>query len=111
MPLKFFPWDYCGMDFMTPFDIESFWLCSLTLLLTNYAKQAINLLFQYQYLFSEHWKAQLLWFQTVNTRACRIQMVIRHMGAQNSASMIQRAGKSIEIFHHVYQIFVNLNTC
>ena len=34
----------------------------------NYAKEAVNILFQYNYTFSDQQKAQLLWSRCVNTR-------------------------------------------
>lgn len=85
----------------------------------NYAKEAVNLLFQYHYVFSERMKAQLLWSHCVNTRGragtnipCdlymehlnrRLKTVIRGMGSNISPSRIQRAGESIAAVHRLCQ--------
>ena len=58
----------------------------------NYAKEAVNILLQYQYYFSERQKAELLWSRCMNTRGlvgCNIpcdlymehKMVLKTQGA------------------------------
>ncbi len=87
----------------------------------NYAKEAVNLLLQYNYTFSEREKAQLLYSRCVNTRGypganipCDLFMehlnrtlktVIRGMKANVNPTMIQKAGKAIASVHHVCQQF------
>ena len=87
----------------------------------NYAKEAVNLLLQYHYTFSEREKAQLLWSRCVNTRGhpganipCdlfmehlnrRLKTVIRSMRANVNPSSIQKAGKSIASVYRVCQQF------
>jgi len=76
----------------------------------NCAKEAVNLLLQYNYTFSEREKPQLLWSR-VNTRGypganipCdlfmehlnrRLKTVIRSMRANVNPTTIQKAGKAI----------------
>ncbi len=87
----------------------------------NYAKDAVILLFQYYYKFSERQQHQLLWSRCVNTRGApgvnipadlhmehlnrRLKMVIRGMGANKSSKAFERAGKSIAPVHRVCQSF------
>ena len=92
----------------------------------NYAKEAVNLLLQYNYSLSEREKAQLLWSRCVNMRGypganipCdlfmehlnrRLKTVIHGMRANVSPSAIQKAGKAIGSVHHICQQF-ELQTC
>ena len=89
----------------------------------NYAKEAINLLLQYNYMyiFSEREKAQLMWSRFVNTTGypganipCdlfmehlnrRLKTVIHSMGANVNPTSIQKAGKAIASVQHVCQQF------
>lgn len=87
----------------------------------NYAKEAVNLLYQYTYVFSERLKAQLLWSRCINTRGyaganipCdlfmehlnrRLKRVIHSMGANVNPAAIQKAGKAIASVHHVCEAF------
>ena len=73
----------------------------------NYAKEAVNVLCQYYYTFSERKKVQLLWSRCVNTRGIpganipcdlhmehlnrRLKTMIRGMGSNISPSRIQKA--------------------
>lgn len=84
----------------------------------NYAKEAVNILLQYYYFFSERMKAQLLWSRCVNTRGytgvnipCdlfmehlnrRLKTILRSMGANAS---IVKAGKALAPVQHVCQVF------
>ena len=92
----------------------------------NYAKEALNLLVQYHYTFSERQKAQLLWSRCINTRGypggnitCdlhmehlnrRLKTVIRNMGANNKPARIEKAGKAIATVQHVCQVFEEQTT-
>ena len=92
----------------------------------NYAKEALNLLVQYHYTFSERQKAQLLWSRCINTRGypggnitCdlhmehlnrRLKTVIRNMGANIKPARIQKAGKAIATIQHVCQVFEEQTT-
>lgn len=87
----------------------------------NYAKEAVNVLFQYNYVFSDRQKAQLLWSRCVNTRGnkgtnipCdlhmehlnrRLKTIIRSMGSNVTPSRIQRAGESLAPVHRVCEAF------
>ena len=87
----------------------------------NYAKEAINLLLQYYYKFSERQKAQLLWSRCINTKGyaganipCdlfmehlnrRLKSVIRTMGANIKPATIERAGKAIATVHRICLAF------
>ena len=87
----------------------------------NYAKEAVSLLFQYYYKFSEREKAQLLWSHCINTKGypgsnipCdlfmehlnrRLKTVIRAMKANVNSTTIEKAGKAIASVHHVCQQF------
>ena len=87
----------------------------------NYAKEAVNLTFQYHYVLSEREKAQLLWSRCVYTRGIdganipcdlfmehlnrRLKTLIRSMGANVSPKSIQKAGKAIAPVQHVCEIF------
>lgn len=84
----------------------------------NYAKEAVVLLYQYYYLFSERQKHQLLWSRCVNTHGrtgtnipCdlhmehlnrRLKSVMRGMGSNITPHSITRAIASV---HHVCQAF------
>lgn len=87
----------------------------------NYAKEAVNILFQYYHTFSDRQKAQLLWSRCINTRGSeganipcdlfmehlnrRLKNVIRSMGANVTPKAIVKAGKAIGSVHHVCQVF------
>ena len=87
----------------------------------NYGKEAVNLLVQYNYMFSEREKAQLLWSRFINTRGypganipCdlfmehlnrRLKTVIRAMKANVKPSMIKKAGKAIASVNQVCEQF------
>ena len=83
----------------------------------NYAKEAVNLLFQYHYVFSERKRAQLLWSRCAGKNIpCdlymehlnrRLNTVIRGMGSNISPSRVQRAGESIAAVHRLCQAFEN----
>ena len=87
----------------------------------NYAKEAVNLLFQYHYVFSDRQKAQLLWSRCVNTRGrkgtnipCdlhmehmnrRLKTVVRSMVSNVTPSRIQKAGESLAPVQRVCETF------
>ena len=87
----------------------------------NYAKEAVNLLFQYYYKFSEREQAQLLWSSCINTRGLpgynipcdlfmehlnrRLKTVIRAMKSNVNSTTIEKAGKAIASVNHVCQQF------
>ncbi len=87
----------------------------------NYAKEAVNLLLQYNYLFSERQKSQLLWSRCVNTRGLpgtnipcdlhmehlnrRLKTVLRNMGANVNDKTVTKAGKCIAVVQRVCQAF------
>lgn len=87
----------------------------------NYAKEAVNILFQYYYTFSDRQKAQLLWSRCINTRGTqgsnipsdlfmehlnrRLKNVIHSMGPNVSLKAIVKAGKAIGPGNHVCQMF------
>ena len=87
----------------------------------NYAKEAVNVLYQYYYVFSERQKSQLLWSRCVNTRGyagcnipCdlhmehlnrRLKTVIRSMGANVSPSRVERAGRAIHQVQKLCEVF------
>ena len=87
----------------------------------NYAKEAVNLLLQYHYIFSERQKAQLLWSCCINTRGhpgtnipCdlfmehlnrRLKMVVHFLRANVTPKAIQKAGRAIAPVQQVCQVF------
>ena len=87
----------------------------------NYAKEAVNLLLQYYYIFSERKKAQLLWSRCVNTRGyqgtnipCdlfmehlnrRLKSILRGMGANINLMSVAKAGKALAPVQHICQTF------
>ncbi len=87
----------------------------------NYAKEAVNLLLQYYYLFSDRQREQLLWSRCINTRGyqganipCdlhmehlnrRLKICIRNLGANIQQSSIVRAGKCVAAVHSVCDEF------
>lgn len=87
----------------------------------NYAKEAVNLLYQYYYIFSGRKKMQLLWSRCVNTRGfcgtnipCdlymehlnhRLKSIIRGMGGNLTPERIQHASRSIATVQRVCQEF------
>ena len=87
----------------------------------NYAKEAVNLLYQYYYVFPERKKQQLLWSRCVNTRGCaganipcdlhmehlnrQLKSIIRGMGGNVTPARIQKAAKSIAVVHRVCAVF------
>lgn len=92
----------------------------------NYAKEAINLLMQYNCTFSERKKAQLIWSRCINTKGyaganipCdlhmehlnrRLKSVIRSMGANVRPAAIVKAGKAIASVHRICQVFEEQTT-
>ena len=92
----------------------------------NYAKEAVNVLFQYHYVFSERQKAQLLWSRCVNTKGqkgtnipCdlymehlnrRLKTVIRGMGSNVTPFKIQKAGESLQTIQNVCEAFEKQTT-
>lgn len=87
----------------------------------NYAKEAVNLLYQYHFTFSERQKAQLIWSRCINTQGkrgtnipCdlhmehlnrRLKMIIHSMGSNVSPARIKRAGESLAPVQEVCQVF------
>ena len=87
----------------------------------NYGKEAVNLLLQYYYIFSERQKHQLLWSRCVNTRGYeganipgdlhmkhlnrRLKIMMRNLGANIKPSSIEKAGKCIGVVQHVCHVF------
>ena len=87
----------------------------------NYAKEAVNLLLQYYYKFSEREKSELLWNRCVNTKGrpgknmpCdlfmehlnrRLKCVIRSMCANTNPVTIQNAGRTIGPVEHICKMF------
>ncbi len=87
----------------------------------NYAKEAVNVLFQYHYVFSERQRMQLLWSRCINTKGhkganipCdlymehlnrRLKTVVRGMGSNVSPSKIQRAGETLQPIQNVCETF------
>ena len=77
----------------------------------NYAKEAVNVLYQYYYVFSERQKSQLLWSRCVNTRGY-YTMRFAHGAFEPtfnngytfnvSPSRVERAGRAI---HQVQKLF------
>lgn len=87
----------------------------------NYAKEAVNLQLQYQYMFSDRQKEQLLCSRTVNTKGregCnipidlhmehlnrRLKIMLKNFGANISDSTIQKAGRCLSGVNAVCQAF------
>lgn len=87
----------------------------------NYGKEAVKLLIQQKHILSERKCMELMWSRTVNTRGrigcnipCdlhmehlnrRLKTVLRNLGSNVNPSSISRAGKSLEVVHHVCEIF------
>ena len=87
----------------------------------NYAKEAVTLLLQHQYLFSERKAAQLQWSRFVNTTGktggnipCdlhmehlnrRLKSILSNMGSNINPHSIIRAGKSVGPVHKICSIF------
>ena len=87
----------------------------------NYGKEAVNLLYQYYFTFSESEKIQLLWNRCVNTKGrqgtnipCdlfmehlnrRLKGVIRSMGGNVKPQVIKKASYAIGPVDHVCKIF------
>lgn len=87
----------------------------------NYAKEAVNLLLQYYYMFSERQKAQLLWSRCINTKGypgvnipCdlfmehlnrRLKIIVRSLGANVTPKALQKAGRIVTPVQHVCQLF------
>lgn len=87
----------------------------------NYAKEAVNLLMQYSYFFSDRQKAQLLWSRCVNTKGVKgcnitcdlhmehlvrqVKTMKRYMGGNISPQAIVKAGKSITVSKQVCSTF------
>ena len=127
-PLNYFHLVYFGMDSMMHLRRDRllrYWKFLLVLFKTtnnrNYAKEAVNILLQYLYVFSERQKAQLLSSRCINTRGypgtnipCdlhmehlnrRLKTIIRNMGANVNAKKVEKAGKSLATVHRVCQAF------
>lgn len=87
----------------------------------NYVKEAVNLLLQYYYKFSEREKSELLWNRCINTKGrpgtnmpCdlfmehlnrRLKCVIRSMTSNVNPATIQNAGKAIGTVDHICKVF------
>ena len=87
----------------------------------NYAKEAVNLLMQHAYFFSEREKAQLMWSRTANTRGVqgcnmpcdllmehlnrRLKNMVGNMGGNVSPQAIVKAAKSLGPVQHVCSVF------
>ena len=87
----------------------------------NYAKEALNVLMQYNYTMSERQKSQLIWSRCINTRGyaganipCdlymehlnrRLKTAIRSMGANVKPTTIVKNGRALASIHHVCQVF------
>ena len=87
----------------------------------NYGKEAVKLLIQQKYILSERKSMELMWSRTVNTKGrigcnipCdlhmehlnrRLKTVLRNLGSNVNPTSISRAGKSLEVVHHVCEIF------
>ena len=92
----------------------------------NYGKEAVNLLYQYYFTFSESEKLQLLWNRCINTKGrqgtnmpCdlfmehlnrRLKGVIRSMGGNVKPEVIKRAGKAIGPLDHICKVFESQTT-
>ena len=89
----------------------------------NYAKEAVNLLWQYHYKFSEREKSELLWNRCVNTKGCpgtnmpydlfmehlnrRLKCVICSICANVNPVAVQNAGRAIGSVDHICKLFEN----
>ena len=87
----------------------------------NYGREAVKLLIQQKYILSERKGMELMWSRTVNTKGrigcnipCdlhmehlnrRLKTVLRNLGSNVNPTSISRAGKSLEVVHHVCEIF------
>jgi len=87
----------------------------------NYGKEAVNLLLQYYYLFSERQKHQMLWSRCINTRGYkgtnipadlhmehlnrRLKIMMRNLGANIKPSSIEKAGRCIGVVQNVCHVF------
>ena len=87
----------------------------------NYAKEAVNLLLQQQFLFSDRKAAQLKWSRFVNSAGkkggnipCdlhmehlnrRLKSILSNMGSNVNPSSIIRAGKSVGPIHNICSLF------
>ncbi len=87
----------------------------------NYAKEAVILLLQYFYIFSERQREQLLWSRCINTRGrqgtnipCdlhmehlnrRLKIVLRNLGANITPKAVEKAGKSIRVIEQACKAF------
>ena len=92
----------------------------------NYAKEALNLLIQYYYIFSDRQKVQLLWSRCINTKGyvgtnipCdlymehlnrRLKKIVRTMGANVTPRAIQKGAKAIAPVQHVCELFEKQTT-
>ena len=92
----------------------------------NYAKEAVNFLLQYYYLFSERQKHQFLWNRCINTTGrkggnipCdlymehlnrRLKSMLMHMGANVNDKMISKAGRCLAPVLHVSDQFEKLTS-
>lgn len=87
----------------------------------NYAKETVNLLVQYLYVFSDRLKARLKWSRCVNTKGfpgcnmpCDLHMehlnrtiknMVRGMGGNISSEAVVKAGKTVGTVKHVCSVF------
>ena len=87
----------------------------------NYAKEAVILLMQYYYLFSDRQRQQLLWSRCVNTRGviganipCDLYMehlnrclktMLHNLGSNISPEAIRKAGMAIAPVQHICNTF------
>ena len=92
----------------------------------NYAKEAVNLLLQANYLLSDRQRAQLLWSRCVNTRGQpganipadlynehlnkRLKSIIKGQGANVKPNSIVRAGKALGPVHNICTAFERQTT-
>ena len=92
----------------------------------NYTKEAVNLLMQHAFFFSEHEKAQLMWSRTANTRGvqgcnmscdlpmehlnCRLNFMVGNMGGNVSPQAIVKAAKFLGPVQHVCSVFEGQTT-
>ena len=87
----------------------------------NYAKEAVNLLMQYHYLFTDRQKSELLSNWCINTMGqqgtnipCdlhikylnrRLKIVLRNLGANINPKAVQKAGRSIGVVQRICETF------
>ena len=88
----------------------------------NYSIEALNLLLQVNYLLSPREAAQVKWCHTVNTMNHqghnipmdlhlehfnrRLKSILRNMGSDVTERSVKLAAESIDVVHHVYNVFL-----